>query len=75
MAKFKLGDKEFDTENMTEEAKGHYQAIQVCEAKILDCNAQVSIYQTARNAYGEKLLKLMEENEEKGDIESDGIPL
>ncbi|CAN8140800.1 hypothetical protein J3998_03210 [Thiomicrorhabdus sp. 6S2-11] len=75
MAKFKLGSKEFDTEDMTEEAKAHYQAIQVCEAKILEFNAQVSIFQTARNAYGEKLLKLMEESESNGGIESDGIPL
>ncbi|MBN2646480.1 MAG: hypothetical protein JXR44_01690 [Thiotrichales bacterium] len=59
MAKFTLGGKEFDTNDLTDDAKAHYQAIQVCEAKILDLNAQVAIMQTARNAYGEKLLELM----------------
>ena len=75
MAKFTLGGKEFDTEDLTEEAKGHYQAIQVCEAKILDYNAQVSILQTARNAYGEKLLELLEKKDDAAGVESDGIPL
>lgn len=75
MAKFTLGGKEFDTDNMSEEAKGHYQAIQVCEAKIMDYNAQISILQTARNAYGEKLLELMDKQNDDAGIESDGIPL
>ncbi|BBP45963.1 hypothetical protein THMIRHAS_13360 [Thiosulfatimonas sediminis] len=75
MATFMLGSKEFDTDNLTEDQKAHFQAIQVCEAKILEMNAQVSIFQTARNSYGEKLLKMLEESAENSGLESDGIPL
>ncbi|WP_319379661.1 DUF6447 family protein [Thiomicrorhabdus sp.] len=57
MAKFTLAGHELDTDNLTEEAKGQLKALQVTEAKIADLQAELSIMQTARNAYARALLE------------------
>ncbi|MBF6056878.1 MULTISPECIES: DUF6447 family protein [Thiomicrorhabdus] len=57
MAKFTLAGHELDTDTLSEEAKGQLKALQVTEAKIADLQAELSIMQTARNAYARALLE------------------
>jgi len=63
MAKITLAGKEYETDNFDDAAKGHLRALQVCEAKMLDCKSELSILQTAHNAYAKALLEILDKDQ------------
>lgn len=55
MAKISIDGKEYDTDALSDEAKGHIQNIQACEQKLADLKREQAIVRTARNAYAQAL--------------------
>ena len=59
MAKITIDEKEYDTEDFSDEAKAQLQSLQVVNTKIADLNADMAIIQTARNTYAKALGELL----------------
>jgi len=59
MAKVMIDSKEYDTDEMTEEAVLHLKSLQYVQNKLLELNMRVAAFQTARNAYGMELRKAL----------------
>lgn len=55
MAKITIDGKEYDTEALSDEAKGNIQNVQFCEQKMAELKRELAIAQTARNAYAQAL--------------------
>ena len=55
MAKIKIDDKEYEFDDMSDEAKSQLQALQFVDQEILRNRMQAAALQTARNAYGRAL--------------------
>ena len=55
MAKVTIDGKEYDTENLSDEAKSNIQNVQFCEQKIAELKRELALTQTARNAYAQAL--------------------
>jgi hypothetical protein len=51
MATVTIDGKEYDLESLSDAAKAQMQSIQVVDRNIADAQAELSILQTARNAY------------------------
>jgi hypothetical protein len=66
MAKATIDGTEYDTDTMSEEAKGQLQNVVFCDRKIADMKNEAAIIQTARNAYALNLSKLLENGDDKG---------
>lgn len=59
MATIKIDRKEFDTDSLSAEAKAQLVSLQVTDAEIQRLQIQLSIAQTARNAYANALLSML----------------
>tara|TARA_X000001036_G_C20198494_1_gene610526 strand:- start:13 stop:249 length:237 start_codon:yes stop_codon:yes gene_type:complete len=55
MAKVKIDDKEYEFDDLSQEAKNQLQAIQYVDQEVLRAQMHVAALQTARNAYGKAL--------------------
>lgn len=51
MPKFKFDDVEYDTENLSNEAKGHLESLVFSEQQLRRLNMEAALTQTARNGY------------------------
>lgn len=60
MATFTIDDVEYDVDLLSEEAKAQIVSIQFVDGELARLNAQAAALQTARNAYGNELKKLLE---------------
>ncbi|MBU6993430.1 DUF6447 family protein [Ferrovum myxofaciens] len=65
MPTIKIDDKEYDSEQLSEETKSQLSMIQFVDAELQRLNAQVAVLQTARNAYGKRLNETLEVNQIK----------
>jgi len=59
MPKITIDGKEFDTEQLTEEARNQIVSIQFVDRKIQELKAGLAAYQTARNAYAKALTEIL----------------
>jgi len=51
MAKIEIDNKEYETDNFSEEARNRLADITFCDRKLNDLRREVATIQTARNAY------------------------
>lgn len=51
MPKFKFDDVEYDTDNLSNEAKGHLESLIFSEQQLRRLNMEAALTQTARNGY------------------------
>lgn len=54
-----IDGKEYKLADLSDDAKAQIGSIQIVDQKIADLNAQLSIMQTARNAYAQALTSLL----------------
>jgi len=59
MTTITIDGKEYDAEQMSEEAKAQVISLQFVDAELQRLNAQASVYQTARIAYSNALKELL----------------
>jgi hypothetical protein len=71
MAKVIIDEKEYDTDDLTDEAKAQLASFQFVENELARLNAQAAAIQTARIAYARALKEALGE-EPEDDIEVDG---
>jgi hypothetical protein len=62
MPKLTIDGKEFDTEELTDEAKNQIGSIQFVDRKISELQAEIAAMQTARNAYANALAGMLNNN-------------
>lgn len=62
MTKVTINEKEYDLNNIADEAKARVEAIQVCDRKAAQLRQELAILQTARNAYVAALEGMTEES-------------
>jgi hypothetical protein len=55
MPMIKIDEKDYDFDSLPETAKAQLTSLQITDAEIQRLNAQLAIYQTARNAYASAL--------------------
>ena len=55
MAKVTIDGKEFDTDNLSEDAKKQLMSLQICDQRIQTLQRDLAITQTARIAYADAL--------------------
>jgi|GEM_PF-6216453 len=58
---FKVGDKEYDSDDLSEEARAHIEALNYVHSEILRGQRQLAALQTAQKAYAKRLKELLEE--------------
>lgn len=51
MPKIKINEKEFDIENLSDEAKGHIASLQFVQNEIKMMTARIAVYKTAEKNY------------------------
>ena len=71
MTKVMIDEKEYDTDDLTDEAKAQLASFQFVENELARLNAQSAALQTARIAYARALKEALGE-EPEDDIEVDG---
>ena len=55
MPSIKIDDKEYDVEDLSQEARNQLQAVQFVDQELVRMQLQIAAMQTARNAYGRAL--------------------
>lgn len=55
MAKVTIDGKEYETDDMTEDARRQLQNVAICDRKLEELRNETAIIQTARNAYARQL--------------------
>ena len=55
MPTIKIDDREYDLDNLSDEAKGQLQMMQFVDIELQRLQGQVAVLQTARNAYAKAL--------------------
>lgn len=55
MAKVNIDGKEYDSETLSEGARGHMLNVQYCDQKVAELKRELAMAQTARNAYAQAL--------------------
>jgi len=55
MASIKIDDKEYDVEDLSQEARNQLQAVQFVDQELVRMQLQIAAMQTARNAYARAL--------------------
>ena len=55
MAKVKINDKEYDTEDMSDEAKRSLASLQFVQSKIREIQATLAVYKTSEGIYSKAL--------------------
>jgi hypothetical protein len=74
VATIKIDDKEYDSDELSEEAKGQLVSLQFVQAELQRINAQAAAFQTARLAYGRALKEALgEESDEDFEIVGDDL--
>lgn len=74
VATIKIDDKEYDSDELSEEAKGQIVSLQFVQGELQRINAQAAALQTARAAYGRALKEALgEESEEDFEIVGDDL--
>ena len=63
MAKLTINGKEYDLDAISENAKAQLASLQFADAEIQRLNAQLAVFNTARNAYLKGLLADLEQGE------------
>ena len=63
MPTIKIDNKDYDTDTLSDDAKKQLQAIQLTDQEIQRLNIQLSIAQTARNAYARALGEMLPKTE------------
>tara|TARA_B110000211_G_C13714194_1_gene393101 strand:- start:34 stop:225 length:192 start_codon:yes stop_codon:yes gene_type:complete len=63
MAKITIDEKEYETDDMSDEAKAQLQSLQFVDNEILREKLKTASLQTARNAYAQALQAALEEAE------------
>ena len=71
MPKITIDGKEYDTESMSEEAVTQLKFVQYLTNQILELQMRLGAYQTARNAYSQRLKELLEDGERSDDDAAD----
>ena len=72
MAKVTIDEKEYDTDDLSDEAKAQLASFQFVENELARLNAQSAAIQTARNAYARALKEALgEEPEDDIDLDLD----
>ncbi len=71
MAKITIDDKEYDSENLSEETLNQFNSIRLTDVKLAELRRDLGITQTARNAYA-MALKAALDNE---DFDEDQVTL
>ena len=69
MAKISINGKEYDTADMTEEAKAQLQSLQFTVTEINKLRLQLAAMQTAQHAYGAAFKEALKDT---GEVETDG---
>ncbi len=59
MAKITIDEKEYEVDDLSQEAKNQLQALQFVDQEVLRLQLQTAALQTARNAYGKALQKAL----------------
>ena len=59
MAKVIIDGSEYETDDMSDEAKAQLQNLTYCDRKIADLKNETAVVQTARNAYARSLSQLL----------------
>ncbi len=59
MATIKIDDKEYEIDDLSEEAKNQLQAIQFASQEIVRLQLKLAAMQTARNSYGRALKEVL----------------
>lgn len=59
MSLIKINDKEYELEQLSEEAKNQLASLQFVDAELQRLNAQIAVYQTARMAYANALKEVL----------------
>jgi hypothetical protein len=67
MATIKIDEKDYDTEDMSQEALNQVQAIQYTQNELVRIQLQAAALQTAKNAYSNALKSLLEKGESTED--------
>lgn len=67
MPKITIDEKEYDSEEMSEEARRQVQALQFVEGELLQLQLRSAAMQTARNGYAMALKSLLESGENTDD--------
>lgn len=67
MATIKIDEKDYDTEDMSQEALNQIQAIQYTQNELVRIQLQAAALQTAKNAYSTALKSLLEKGESTED--------
>lgn len=62
MAKVTIDGKQYDTDDLSDDAKNHIQNVQYCEQKMVDLQRELAVIQTARNAYAQALQRALPKN-------------
>ena len=65
MAKITIDNVEYDTDNLSEQAKQQLQMLQFADQEIVRLKTQLAIAQTARNAYANALKQALPVNTEQ----------
>lgn len=55
MAKVTINGKEYDTDELSKEAKDNLTNVQLCEQRVLELQRDIAITQTARNSFAQAL--------------------
>ena len=74
MPKLTLDDKDYETEEMSQEALAQVQSIQFVDSELVRIQLKGAALQTAKNAYIRALKSLLEEGEAKDDEASIDLP-
>lgn len=61
MAKITINEKEYETDDMSDDAKAQLQSLQYVDSELARVQMQAAALQTARNAYAQALQKALEE--------------
>lgn len=60
MSKVTIDNKEYDTEDLSDEAKAQLQSLQFVDAELVRMQMKLAILQTARNTYAKALQNALE---------------
>lgn len=61
MAKVTIDDKEYETDNLSEDARNRLANITFCDRKLSDLRREVATIQTARNLYARDLARKLQD--------------
>ena len=75
MANISINGVEYNTDDMTDEAKAQVQSLQFTTAEINRLNLALAAMQTAQQAYGNALQRILNESSESEDDDSAEIDL